>query len=88
MDARRDHAGTPVWNVYYRASDNGGASWTDEQDVSSQVSGLDYIYEEGFRFPFGDYFEMDIDDEGTTHLVMGQGNSYESPGSVWYTRGH
>lgn len=86
MDAREEHAGSPAWNVYYRASANGGASWSAEQDVSSYAPGVDYIYQEGFRFPFGDYFEMDVEDQGTTHLVMGQGHDYDSPGSVWYTR--
>jgi hypothetical protein len=75
------------WNTYYRSSTNGGASWSAEQDVSAFVNGYSYITADGFRFPFGDYYEMDIDEEGTTHIVMGEGWSYDSPGSVWYTRG-
>jgi len=40
-----------------------------------------------FRFPFGDYFEMVIDAQGVTHAVWGEGFNYDSPGSIWYTRG-
>lgn len=75
------------WNTYYRNSTNGGSTWTAERDVSDFVSGYSYITADGFRFPFGDYFEMDIDEEGTTHIIMGEGYSYDSPGSIWYVRG-
>jgi len=40
-----------------------------------------------FRFPFGDYFEMVIDAQGVTHAVWGEAFYYDSPGSIWYTRG-
>lgn len=76
------------WNTYYRSSTNGGAAWSAEQDVSDFVDGYPtYITADGFRFPFGDYYEMDIDEEGTTHIIMGEGYSYDSPGSIWYVRG-
>jgi hypothetical protein len=51
------------------------------------VAGYSYIFSDGFRFPFGDYYEMDLDDEGQIHVIMGEGFSYDSPGSIWYTRG-
>lgn len=84
MDARM--AG-PLWNTYYRSSTNGGATWSSEADISTYVAGLPYIQSGGFSFPFGDYFELDIDDQGTTHAVWGEGQNYDSPGSIWYTRG-
>jgi hypothetical protein len=83
MDAR---AGT-LWNTYYRSSKNGGATWSSEADVSSFVAGFSYIFPDGFSFPYGDYFELDIDDQGTTHLIWGEGLNYDSPGSIWYTQG-
>ncbi len=43
------------------------------------MSGFTYIFTDGFRFPFGDYFEMDVDERGTTHAVWGEGYSYDSP---------
>jgi len=88
MDARAANGGIDRWNVYYRSSTNGGASWSSEVDLSTYVSGYDtYIFQNGFRFPFGDYFEMDIDEQGTSHLIFGEGFTYDSPGSIWYVKG-
>jgi hypothetical protein len=88
MDARAVNGGMDRWNVYYRSSNNGGSAWSGEVDLSTYVSGYStYIFNEGFRFPFGDYFEMDVDEQGTTHAVFGEGYSYDSPGSIWYVRG-
>lgn len=84
MDAR---AGS-LWNVYYRHSTNGGSGWSAETDVSTYVSGYSYIQPNGFSFPFGDYFEMDIDDQGKTQMVWGEGLNYDSPGSIWYSQGN
>jgi len=87
MDARAANGGMDKWNVYYRSSTNGGSNWTNEVDLSTYVAGSTYIFTDGFRFPFGDYFEMDIDEQGTSHLVWGEGYSYDSPGSIWYVKG-
>jgi len=83
MDAR---AGT-LWNTYYRSSKNGGTTWSAEKDLSTYVPGFSYIQPAGFGYPFGDYFEMAIDDNGDTHAVWGEGLNYQTPGSIWYTRG-
>lgn len=83
MDARQ---GT-LWNTYYRSSANGGLSWSAESQLSSFVAGFSYIQPGGFSYPFGDYFEMDIDDRGDTHAVWGEGLNYQTPGSIWSTRG-
>jgi len=83
MDAR---AGT-LWNTYYRRSTDGGRKWSAEVDLSTYVPGFDYILTDGFRFPFGDYFELDIDDRGATHAVWGEGLNFDSPGSIWYAKG-
>jgi len=87
MDARAANGGMGKWNVYYRSSTNGGSTWSSEVDLSTYVSGFTYIFTDGFRFPFGDYYEMDIDEQGTSHLVWGEGYSYDSPGSIWYVKG-
>ncbi len=90
MDARASEAGHPnraLWNTYYRSSTNGGATWSAEAQLSGAARGYDYILQNGFRFPFGDYFGLAIDNEGTTHAVWGQGRDYRSPGSIWYARG-
>ena len=74
------------WNVYYRTSNNGGASWSGETVLSTYVSGYSYIFADGFRFPFGDYFDMDIDNQSHTQVAWGEGYDYLTPGNVWYTR--
>ena len=68
-------------------NDGYGGSWSAETDLSTFVSGFSYIFADGFRFPFGDYFEMDIDADGLTHFIWGEGFNYDSPGSIWYSRG-
>jgi hypothetical protein len=51
------------------------------------VRGYDYILPNGFLFPFGNLFSIAIDGLGNTHVVWGEGRNYQSPGSIWYTRG-
>jgi hypothetical protein len=87
MDARAANGGLDRWNVYYRSSTNGGSSWSSEVDLSTFVSGFSYIFAEGFRFPFGDYYELDIDEQGTNHVVFGEALDYDAPGSIWYVKG-
>lgn len=84
MDAR---APGSRWNTYYRSSLDGGATWSAEADLSTYVAGYGYIQPDGFNFPFGDYYEMDIDDLGTTHVIWGEGLNYDGPGSIWYATG-
>jgi len=81
-----DQRNAPHWNVYYRTSINGGASWSGETVLSTYVSGYNYILTDGFRFPFGDYFDMDIDNQSHTQTAWGEGYNWLTPGNVWYTR--
>jgi hypothetical protein len=88
MDTREvDPQGHPLWNTFYRASTNGGATWSTESQLSGPVRGYDYILPNGFLFPFGNLFSIAIDNLGVTHVVWGEGLNYRSPGSIWYTRG-
>jgi hypothetical protein len=91
MDTRMTNARTPdrrpVWNTFYRSSTNGGATWSAESRLSGLARFYDYILPSGFRFPFGDYFGLTIDNEGATHAVWGEGRNYKSPGSIWYSHG-
>jgi hypothetical protein len=77
----------PLWNVFHRSSSNGGATWSTETQLSGSARGYDYVRPDGFRFPFGDYFSIAIDNLGNTHVVWGAGRNYKSPGSIWYTHG-
>ena len=83
MDTRN----APYWNTYYRSSANGGATWSEEAKLSAFVSGYRYISRKGFRFPFGDYFGIAIDNHDDSHVVWGEGMNYQSPGSIWYAAG-
>jgi hypothetical protein len=83
MDAR---AGT-LWNTYSRSSTNGGTTWSAETDLSTYVAGYSFIQPGGFSYPFGDYWELDIDGAGRTHAIWGEGLNYDSPGTIWYARG-
>jgi len=90
MDTRSNepgHPDRPLWNTFYRSSTNGGATWGAEVELSGPARGYDYILATGFRFPFGDFFSLAIDNEGITHAIWGEGQDYKSPGSIWYTRG-
>jgi hypothetical protein len=88
MDTRVAASGAiDRWNVYFRSSTNGGSTWTSEVDLSTYVSGYSFIFTEGYRFPYGDYFEMDVDEQGTNHIVWGEGPDYSGPGSIWYAKG-
>ena len=87
MDARAANGSMDKWNVYFRSSTNGGTSWSNEVDLSTFVNGFSYIFADGFQFPFGDYYELDIDEQGTNHVVFGEALNYDSPGSIWYVKG-
>ena len=74
------------WNVYYRSSVDGGTTWSGETQLSSSVPAYTYIFPDGFRFPFGDYFDLTIDNLGHTQACWGEGYNWNTPGNVWYTR--
>jgi hypothetical protein len=78
MDTR-----TSVWNVFYRTSTNGGASFSDELHLSGFVPGYPYLTSEGFQFPYGDYFQMAVDCCGATHAAFGESSAYKAPGNIW-----
>jgi hypothetical protein len=48
------------------------ASWLQDSKSDTAVAN---IQPNGFSFPFGDYYEMSIDDQGMTHAIWGEGQS-------------
>jgi hypothetical protein len=86
FDAGGDDRGAR-WNTYYRASGDRGSTWSDEAQLSRDVAGYPYKFADGYLEPYGDYFELDIDANGRTHALWGEGPSYAGPGNVWYSRG-
>ena len=74
---------TGLWNLYYRTSSDGGSSWSGETKVSSYVPGYSYLTPDGFGLPYGDYFEMAVDDHSGTQIAWGEAGSYAGPGNIW-----
>ena len=78
---------TGQWNLFYRASSDGGSTWSGETTVSSYVPGYSYLTPTGFGLPYGDYFEMSVDDRGGTQIAWGEAGSYAGPGNIWTSHG-
>lgn len=78
MDTR-----TGAWNVFYRASTDGGIDFSSTVRISSFVPGYPYLTPEGFASPYGDYFSMVVDDANNTQAAFGEGPSYAGPGNIW-----
>jgi hypothetical protein len=89
-----DRNGATAWNVWYRATTNGGASWSPAVRLSDRGSGAPYSASldpatppkgpAGFRFPYGDYFGITVDSHGTSYLIWSEGTSYDGPGGTWW----
>jgi len=78
MDTR-----TGAWNVFYRASTDGGIDFSSTVRISSFVPGYPYLTPKGFGSPYGDYFSMVVDDANNTQATFGEGPSYAGPGNIW-----
>lgn len=78
---------TGRWNLFYRTSIDGGSTWSGETPVSSFVPGYSYLTPSGFGLPYGDYFEMSVDDRGSTQIAWGEAASYAGPGNIWTSHG-
>jgi hypothetical protein len=76
-----------IWNTWYRRSTNGGLSWGSPIRLSDQSSGAPYKTAGGYFFPYGDYLEFAVDQDGKNFVIWGEGSSYDGPGGTWYTRG-
>jgi Neuraminidase (sialidase) len=78
--------GPDAWNVWYRASTDGGVSWLSPVKISDATTGTAYKAAAGFREPYGDYGEAAITNGGKFIGVWGEGDSYSGPGGVWINR--
>ena len=79
-----DGNGATAWNVWYRTTANGGASWSRVARLSDRGSGAPYKTRAGFRFPYGDYFGITVDRRGASYLIWSEGTSYNGPGNTWW----
>lgn len=78
--------GPDAWNVWYRASTDGGTTWSGPVKISDATGGTAYKSAAGFREPYGDYGEAAITNGGKFIGVWGEGDSYIGPGGVWINR--
>ncbi len=74
---------TGAYNVWYRSSTNGGASWSSDIQVSQFLAGYAYITAAGFAFPYGDYTALNLDPSGHVYLAWGEGPNYLGPGNTF-----
>lgn len=78
--------GVDAWNVYYRRSTDGGATWSPEVLISDATSGPSYVTPTGFQEPYGDYGEIRVTPAGQSYGTWGEGPNYTGPGGVWINR--
>jgi hypothetical protein len=82
MDSR-----TGAWNVWYRASTNGGVTWSADAKLSDAASGASYKSAAGFTAPYGDYDSIAITNLGKSVSVAGESASFTNgPGNIWLNR--
>jgi hypothetical protein len=75
-----------AWNIWYRSSADGGATWTAPVRISDAISGAGYKSASGFQEFYGDYGEIAITSAGKTIGVWGEGFSWTGPGGAWFNR--
>lgn len=76
-----------VWNAYYRASSDGGITWSTEQDISDASGGAAYKTAAGFASPYGDYDGIAITNTGKSVAAIPEGASFSTgPGNIWINR--
>ena len=63
--------GPDAWNVWYRASTNGGVTWSSPVMISDATGGTAYKTANGFREPYGDYGEAAITNARQVHRRLG-----------------
>ena len=76
-----------AWNVWYRSSSDGGATWSSPVKISDAPAGAaGYVNANGFDEIYGDYGEIGINSAGQTIAVWGEGYSWNGPGGCWFNR--
>ena len=70
-----------AWNVWYRSSADGGATWSAPVKISDAPAGAaGYVGADGFAEVYGDYGEIGVTNVGKTIATWGEGFSYTGPG--------
>jgi hypothetical protein len=82
-----DRNGATSWNTWYRRTTNGGGAWGTQVRLSDLGGGASYKNANGYAFPYGDYFDLDVNGSGTNLVIWSEGANYVGPGGSWFTRG-
>jgi hypothetical protein len=75
------------WNIWYRRSRDGGATWSTAVRISDATTGAKYKNESGFLEFYGDYGEIAVMSNGKTIATWGEGFSWLGPGGTWFNIG-
>lgn len=78
MDVR-----TGAWNLFFRKSSDGGDHFGRTIRISGFVPGYSYLTANGYNLPYGDYFQMTVDQNNQTQMAWGEGPNYAGPGNQW-----
>jgi BNR repeat-like domain len=74
-----------AWNVWYRTSTDGGATWSAPVKIDDAPAGAAaYVGANGFDEIYGDYGEIGVTNTGKTFAAWGEGFSYTGPGGTWF----
>lgn len=74
-----------AWNVWYRRSTDGGATWSAPVEIDDAPAGAaGYVGPDGFAEIYGDYGEIGVTSTGKTVAAWGEGFSYTGPGGTWF----
>lgn len=76
--------GKDRFNIWYRDTTDGGATWSDEARLSNVGGGPPYKHPAGFEFFYGDYMDMAITNTGESVVVWSESNNYWGPGNTWW----
>ncbi len=79
--------GATAWNTWYTRTTNGGGSWSAQIRLSDLGSGAPYKTTNGYAFPYGDYFDLDVNGSGMNFVIWSEGPNFVGPGGTWSTRG-
>jgi len=74
---------TGAWNLFFRKSSDGGDQFGRTIRISGYVPGYSYLKQAGYNLPYGDYFQMTVDQENQTQIAWGEGPNYAGPGNQW-----
>ncbi len=82
-----DRNGPSAWNTFFKTTVDGGRHWSSEILLSNVGTGASYKTPAGYLFPYGDYFGIAADAQGTNFVMWGEGTGRSTFGGSWFTVG-